>query len=311
MGDIKQSASASATGQVGVVNVEGGLSFSLSPEFKTSGFIGSLLAPRRARKSAEAAKEINDAVAESMATYMSLSPTVSPERAYLMAMTGLMFTERQTENLLAVLSSAAESAGGVADPSVIPSMTRDKILNGSCEADDENVRGMWERLILGEMDSPGMYSKRTMSILSDMSGAEASSFRHLCGVCIKSRLDGRQTQRIYYPFNIPNELALESQEADSLRALGLTTLSGSNGVMSAMSIRFSDKPTILKIGNCAYSVTSDRARSIEVASDPLTSYGQELSTLCDIGTYDGFEQYVMGILEKLGADVTRVKWQTE
>ena len=183
--------------------------------------------------------------------------------------------------------------------------------DGASEQFDDEMRLIWGKVLSGELEHPGSFSKRTMSILSDMSGAEARSFRHLCGVCRKRRLDGRQPQMIYYPFIIPNELALEPQEADSLRALGLTTLSGSNGVMSAMSIKFSDKPTILKIGNCAYSVTSEHACSIEVVSDPLTSYGQELSTLCDIGTYDGFEQYVMGILEELGADVTRVEGQTE
>ena len=214
-------------------------------------------------------------------------------------------------NLSSCLSFARDAVGDDFDASGIDHSWFLKWSGHASEQSDDEMRRIWGQLLSGELEQPGSFSKRTMSILSDMSGAEARSFRHLCGVCIKRRLDGRKPQMIYYPFNIPNELALEPQEADSLRALGLTTLSGSNGVMSAMSIRFSDKPTILKIGKCAYSVTSEHACSIEVASDPLTSYGQELSTLCDIGTYDGFEQYVMGILEKLEVDVTRVEGQTE
>lgn len=283
MADIKQSASASATGQVGVINVEGGFSFSPSLELKTPGFIEGLLAPRRARRSAEAARKINDSIAGSMAAYMSLSPTVSPERAYLMAMTGLMFTERQTENLLAVLGSAAESAGGEADPSRISNMARDKILTGACEADDDVVRSMWKRLVLGEMDSPGRYSRRTMSLLSDMDSDDAELFRRVCSFC-SGGMDENGVTQPTIPFlylDSPGTSYCDGEisysDMSRLVALGLVT---SNSFKS-----FGDY-AIFCIGGKSYMAQSAESSELRLSSVTLTDYGEEISELASdaIGT---------------------------
>ena len=306
MGDIKQSASASATGQVGVVNVEGGLSFSLSPEFKTSGFIGSLLAPRRARKSAQAAKEINDAVAASMATYMALSPTVSPERAYLMAMTGLMFTERQTENLLAVLRSVAESTGGAADPSVIPSMARDKILSGSCEADDENARVMWAKLIAGEMRKPGTFSKKSMSILSEMNSEEAKLFEKLCSFCIELNVDLNNSNIEYYD---PIVVLIHDDDASSYNngsfsIMDINRLELLGLVSTNLSRTLSFHPNLqmpYRIGERVVLFACKGENEVKVRLDAvLTNYGTELSRLCDHGASQGAIDVLKKVAEKKG-----------
>ena len=301
MNEISQSASASAKGQVGVVNVEGGLSFSLNPEFKASGFVGRFLSPRKARRSAEAAKEINNAVAESMATYMSLSPTVSPERAYLMAMTGLMFTERQANNLLDILNSASESAKDGADPSAIPDMARDRIIRGACEADDESVRSMWERLIMGELEQPGAYTKRAMSILSDMSRDEALIFSKLCSTSIYVNPRGDRTLTAVLRRDVSgdtyNDGLLSLEDLDTLSSLGLIT------TMTWRTMHLSGGQLgIVEVGGQLLPTKnpSDTERSISFSQTRYLKEGLILSTLCEVGSFEHLPQIVNEVIAASG-----------
>ena len=282
MPEINQNASASAKGQVGLLNIDGGLS--LSPKFQTSGFVGGILAPYSARRSAKAAKEINDAVAESMSTYMALSPTVTAERAYIMAMTGLMCTERQADNLLAVLNAAANSARDGSDPSSIPQSTRDKILLGAFEADDEEVRAMWKSVILGEADSPGKFSKRALSILSIIESDEGRSFAKVCSLCAGGKNDNG-TPKPLMPciFIDPSGTsycngAISFSEISELVNLGL--------LVRDTSQRYEQGTFFcLCVGDHTLLPSERLAKEIRFGDVTFTKAGEELSTLCEIGTY--------------------------
>lgn len=296
MPEISQSASASAKGQVGLLNIDGGLS--LSPKFQTSGFVGGILAPFSARRSAKAAKEINDAVAESMRTYMSLSPTVTAERAYVMAMTGLICTERQSDNLLAVLNAAADSVRDGSDPSSIPQTTRDKILLGALEADDEDVRNMWKSVILGEMDSPGRFSKRALSILSIIGSDEGRSFAKVCSLCAGGR-NGDGSPKPLVPCIYIDQSgtsycdgAISFSEISELADLGLLVRN---------SARYYGQGTYfsLCVGNHTLFPSERLAKEISIGNVTFTRAGEELSTLCEVGTYPNLSSR---LINKFSAD---------
>lgn len=282
MPEIGQSASASAKGQIGLLNIDGGVS--LSPKFQTSGFVGSILAPISARRSAKAVKEINDAVAESMSTYMALSPTVTAERAYVMAMTGLICTERQADNLLAVLNAAANSARDGSDPSSIPQSTRDKILLGAFEADDEEVRAMWKSVILGEIDSPGRFSKRALSILSVIGSDEGRSFAKVCSLCAGGKnSDGSPRPLVPCIYIDPSgtsycDGAIGFSEISELANLGLLVRDASQHY---------ERETFfgLCIGDHVLLPSEKLTKRIRVGDVTFTKAGEELSTLCEIRTF--------------------------
>ena len=298
MTKISQSASASAKGQVGVINVDGGVSLSLSPKFQTSGFVGNFLAPISARRSAKAAKEINDAVSESMRIYMSLSPSVTAERAYVMAMTGLMCTERQADNLLAVLNAAAGSVQDGSDPSSIPQAARDKILVGALEADDEDVRTMWESVILGEMDSPGRFSKRTLSILSIIGSDEGKSFAKVCSLCAGGRNDDGSPKPLIPCIYIDQsgtsycDGAISFSEISELADLGLLVRGSAKHY--GQGTYFS-----LCVGNHTLFPSERLAKEISIGNVTFTRAGEELSTLCEVGTYPNLSRR---LINKFSAD---------
>lgn len=305
MGNLNQSASSTATGQVGVVNNEGGVTVNLSPSFKLSGFAGGFLAPRRAKKAAEAMATMNKAIAESMAAYMSFSPTVSPERAYLMAVTGLVFTERQADNLLAVLNRVAGSIDGEADPDNLSDATRDKIIEGSREADEQEVREIWAKLILGELESPGLYSKRSMDILANMARKDAEDFQALCSICVYPLGGEGDPNSLLVVENISSGLinggVMSLLDRTNLESMGLVATSiVSNRHVPAggfVGLATKDGPVFIVNGG---------EREKEVAFSPvLTNEGKELARLCEdyIGSSKNLREQISIKAEKSGLKV--------
>jgi Protein of unknown function (DUF2806) len=66
---------------------------------------------------------------------------------------------------------------------------------------DDDMQSLWSRVLAGEANSPGTYSKRTLGFLSDLDKYEAEMFTRLCGFVWQVRelvpLIYDETQEIY------------------------------------------------------------------------------------------------------------------
>ena len=51
---------------------------------------------------------------------------------------------------------------------------------------DEEMQSLWSRILAGEANSPGSYSKRTVNFVSGLDKVEAELFTHLCGFAWKT-----------------------------------------------------------------------------------------------------------------------------
>ena len=305
MDNLSPSASSTVKGQVGVVNNEGGVTFNLNPRFELSGFVGGFLAPRKARKVAEATTTMNKAIAESMGLFMAISPTTSPERAYLMAVTGLMFTERQADNLFAVLSLVAESANEEMSSDRISDVARDKIIKGSREADEQEMREIWAKLVLGELESPGLYSKRSMDILANMTRRDAEDFQTLCSYCAYPLGKEGDVDSLLIVENIDdgsiNDGAMSLRDRTNLESMGLVVTS----IVSSLTIPAGEFDGLAtKEGPVFIANDSDHERKITF-SPVLTNEGKELSRLCEdsIGSLVSLQKQISIKAEKSGLRV--------
>lgn len=293
MGEIKQSASAKAQAQAGIVNVGDSVTVNLSTKFELSGFIGDFLAPRKARRKAEAIATINDAIAHSMSTYMAISPTVSAERAYLMAVTGIMYTDRQADNLLSVLSLVASEADGGVDPSSISDTIRDRILLGAREADDEMVRDMWKRLFLVEASDTGSFSPRTVSVLSSMDATDARDFSALCTCIVHNERAKTYRDKVHVLLHSSlggrclNGGAFDYGRLSSLESIGLlsTSVFDVKSLNPRQTLELSTANSVIVARN---NHDEPRACSFHVS---LTRAGLELSTLCEWGTCPNLDKF--------------------
>ncbi len=71
---------------------------------------------------------------------------------------------------------------------------------------DDQMQSLWSRILAGEANSPGHYSKRTLSVLSDLDQSDSQLFTQLCSLGWK--IDGftpliyGKTDRIHNLYNI-------------------------------------------------------------------------------------------------------------
>lgn len=82
----------------------------------------------------------------------------------------------RSENLASCLSFAQDVVGSDYDASHIDHSWFLRWSEGASNQCDDEMRIVWGKLLAGELEQPGTYTKRAMSILSDMSHEEAEVF---------------------------------------------------------------------------------------------------------------------------------------
>lgn len=48
---------------------------------------------------------------------------------------------------------------------------------------DEQMQSLWARILAGEANKPGTFSRRTVNFVASMDKIDASAFTHLCSFC--------------------------------------------------------------------------------------------------------------------------------
>lgn len=88
------------------------------------------------------------------------------------------------ENMESVIAKALPEVVEDATPESIERDWLSNYFNKSRIVSDEEMQHLWARILAGEANAPGTYSKRTVNFLSDLAKAEAELFTRLCGfVC--------------------------------------------------------------------------------------------------------------------------------
>ena len=306
MSDSNISLQAQAQAQAGVVTLGNNNVLTINPQFSATGFIGKTLSPRRAKKSAESMGIMTEAIVNSMSRFMKLSPSIYAERAYLMAITGLQFTERQTENVIDVFVKASRQVDENTNPDCLSDMVKDKIVAGSKEADDDNVRELWAKLMIAEIKQPGTFSKRTLSILTEMIHDDAIAFTKLCSTSIY--FEGKNRRQLI--------VVLTNTESEGAYNHGLITtdeleILSSYGLISTLTHYTHTIPAHAS----AFFVTQDQSGcirnfnngdiSFSLSSIRFSREGVELSSLCQIGTYSNLKQVLK---ERLAISKLELEW---
>jgi hypothetical protein len=106
--------------------------------------------------------------------------TITPEQqAYLL---GQVQGARQQENQFQVIQLAAKESkalppaaeGGSPDPDFVS-----RLLSDAADFCDPDVQVLWARILAGEVNSPGSFSRRTLSVLRDLDSQNAQTFEQL------------------------------------------------------------------------------------------------------------------------------------
>ena len=175
-----------------------------------------------------------------------------------------------------------------ADPT---SMDNDWIVNffdKSQIVSDNEMQELWSRVLAGEANSPGTYSKRAVNFLSDLDKDEALLFTKFCGFV--------WTCGVLVPLVFDSEAEIYSrkgirfEELSHLDSIGLVqfdNLAGFNLLKLPKSI------VLLYYGRPLHlNLPKDADNELNIGRVMLTRIGQDLAPICGSKPVEGFWEFV-------------------
>ncbi len=153
---------------------------------------------------------------------------------------------------------------------------------------DDEMQNLWSRVLSGEANVPGTYSKRTVNFLSDLDKAEAKLFSDLCGFgwmigdVVPLVFDGQE--------DIYNNKEITFSSLSHLDSIGLIQFNPVSGFVKQglpQKISVSYYGQVLEL-----SFAKETDNKLEIGKVLLTKIGQELAPICESKPVDGFMDYV-------------------
>ena len=152
---------------------------------------------------------------------------------------------------------------------------------------DNEMQGLWSRVLAGEANAPGSYSKRTVNFLSDLDKADAALFTKLCGFVW---MIGGLTPVVFHDSEeIYNRHGINFGTLQHLDSIGLIQFGG----MMSMSARLPKRFLVAYRGRTlTLEMPKDADNDLNIGVATLTRIGRELAPICGSKPVEGFWEYV-------------------
>jgi len=153
---------------------------------------------------------------------------------------------------------------------------------------DDEMQNLWSRVLSGEANVPGTYSKRTVNFLSDLDKADAKFFSNLCGF---GWTIGIVMPLIFdYQADIYDNKEITFNSLIHLESIGLIQFNNLSGFViqslpQKISVSYYDQ--VLEL-----SFAKETDNELNLGKVVLTKIGQELAPICGSKPVDGFMDYV-------------------
>lgn len=195
-----------------------------------------------------------------------------------------------------------------ADPSKLDPEWAEKFEEHAGSKYTEEAQEIWARLLTGELNEPGTFSRKTMSILDDMEREDAEAFSLLCSRCAGGDTpDGEWQQLIPLFIGKGEELEIPVERLSRLKGLGLINFDLANGDGLFISTALGDGGwQVLRVGNRTLGVRFPQGKGYQIHLNRLTRFGEELARLCDIGKDLEADSLLVNKFKSAGGEVTLV-----
>ena len=154
---------------------------------------------------------------------------------------------------------------------------------------DSEMQTLWSRVLAGEANRPGTYSKRTVNFLSDLDKAEAELFSTLCGFCW---VFGNVTPLVFdTQAEMYQQYEINFGTLSHLESIGLIRFNNLTGFVNKrlpkrFVLHYYGRPLVLEM-------PKESDNEIGIGHVLLTRIGQELAPICEARPVDGFFDYVV------------------
>jgi hypothetical protein len=159
---------------------------------------------------------------------------------------------------------------------------------------DEQMQELWARVLAGEANVPGSFSRRTVNLLSDLEKRDAELFRTLCGL---AWMIGDLTPLVFdLDGEIYEKLGLSFEAFSHLESLGLIQLGTVGGFNRA---RLAKQFVVFYYGTpVRLTFSGEKNNTLEVGRTLFTKAGREIAVICGSTPVDGYFDFVCSRWEK-------------
>lgn len=232
------------------------------------------------------------AKAEAEAALIRAQSDIEIADVHRRAVRRLVEEEAQRQNNME--SIAAKAFPLLSDDASAASIENDWVVNffdKSRIVSDDQMQRLWSRILAGEANVPGTYSKRTVNFLSDLDKVDAEMFTKLCSFSWVFRHNETPVPlifdadaRIYTEYGI-NFVVLTHLDTIGLVKFNNVTGFVHNGVPKTCSVRYYERRLVLNM-------KKEADNDLEIGQVVLTRVGSELARVCESGRVDGLLDYV-------------------
>jgi Protein of unknown function (DUF2806) len=195
---------------------------------------------------------------------------------------------RNQTNIEDITMKALPQLKAESDPSVMDDDWVTNFFDKSRIVSDGEMQDLWSRVLAGEANTPGTYSKRTVNFLSDLDKSDAEVFSKLCGfvwmlgtlvpLIFDAKADTYNSQGI-------NFAALIHLQSIGLIQFNSVTGFKLFGLGKHVGVSYYGKPLLLEM-------PTDADNDLAIGKVLFTKIGQELAPICGSTPVEGFWDYV-------------------
>lgn len=195
---------------------------------------------------------------------------------------------KKQENIERVMEGAFDQVTDNAKPESVDEDWISNFIDKVKTISSEDAQQIWSKILAGETNNPGSFSKRAINVLHELDRKDANLFNEFCRYVW---LIGAFFPLIYDEKNdIYTKNGINFDTLNHLEALGLIKFGGITGfsrenLPQKIATMYCRKPLLLDLGD-------NKPRVIDIGKAILTQVGQELFTLSNAPAVDGFYDYV-------------------
>ena len=247
---------------------------------KISNAVGVLFEPRQIKRVAEAKAEAAKTEAQS-----EIEITDLHRRA---ARRWIGEEAQRQKNMESITAKALPQLSENATPSSVEDDWIVNFFEKSRIVSDNEMQELWSRVLAGEANAPGTYSKRTVNFLSDLDKGEAALFTKFCGF---AWVIGNLVPLVFdVQAEIYNKRGIDFSTLQHLDSIGLVKFENLTGFVRR------DIPKILTVNYYGRPLnlekSKDAGNNLEIGRTLFTRTGQELAPICGSKPVEGFFEYV-------------------
>ena len=248
---------------------------------KISNAVGTLWESRQIRRVAQAKADV--------AMILAKSDIEIDEVRYRAAQRFVEEETRKQLNMESIVEKAVQDVDANAQTEKVEDDWITNFFDKCRSVSDDEMQNLWARILSGEANSPGSFSRKTVNLVADLDKSSADLFQRLCS--FGWRIDDTLFPLIIdfaEPIYIQNELNLFS--LTQLDSIGLIQISATSGFK--LSDLRKQVPAAYHNQSILLTFPVNKGNDLQMGKVIMTPSGRELSRIVKPTPIDGFFDYI-------------------